>query len=42
MASPEVHRDGDKIKALMSELDEAQTRLPTLYEHWEEAAELNG
>ena len=35
-------RDGAKVRALKGELDEHQTALPQLYEHWEEAAELNG
>jgi ATP-binding cassette subfamily F protein 3 len=42
LASPEVHRDGERIKQLMAELDETQAKLPALYEHWEEAAEMNG
>jgi ATP-binding cassette subfamily F protein 3 len=42
MASPEVLRDGNRIKSLAAELSEQQTALPRLYEHWEEAAELNG
>jgi ATP-binding cassette subfamily F protein 3 len=37
----DVLRDGVKIKALKSELEEHETTLPQLYEHWEEAMELN-
>jgi hypothetical protein len=37
-----VLRDGAKVKQLKSELDEHETKLPQLYEHWEEATELNG
>ena len=38
----EVLRDGARIKELKSELAEHETALPRLYEHWEEATELNG
>jgi ATP-binding cassette, subfamily F, member 3 len=40
-ASEDVLRDGTKIKQLKTELDEHQAALPQLYEHWEEAAEMN-
>jgi hypothetical protein len=42
LASPDVLRDGKRVKELSAELDEQQAALPQLYEHWEEAAELNG
>jgi ATP-binding cassette subfamily F protein 3 len=41
-ASEEVLRDGAKIKELKAELDQHESALPPLYEHWEEACELNG
>ena len=37
----EVLRDGSRVKQLKAELEEHETTLPTLYEHWEEASELN-
>jgi ATP-binding cassette subfamily F protein 3 len=37
----EVLRDGSRVKQLKSELEEHETALPRLYEHWEEASELN-
>ena len=40
--SDDVLRDGSRVKALQAELTEHQTALPQLYEHWEEANELNG
>ena len=40
--SDDVLRDGSRVKALQAELTEHQTALPKLYEHWEEASELNG
>jgi ATP-binding cassette subfamily F protein 3 len=42
LASPEVLRDGPRVKQLHADLATLETRLPQLYEHWEEATELNG
>jgi ATP-binding cassette subfamily F protein 3 len=42
LASPEVLRDGDRVKEATAELQQQQDTLATLYEHWEEAAEMNG
>jgi ATP-binding cassette subfamily F protein 3 len=42
MASPEILRDGGRIKSLAAELGDQQATVARLYEHWEEAAELNG
>jgi ATP-binding cassette subfamily F protein 3 len=39
--SEEVLRDGSRVKQLKAELEEHETALPRLYEHWEEASELN-
>lgn len=36
-----VLRDGSKVKDLTAELNEHELALPLLYEHWEEAMELN-
>lgn len=41
MADPDQHRDGARIKQTMQAFEEATTRLAQLYEHWEEAVELN-
>jgi len=38
----EIVRDGAKIKQLRTELADHESALPVLYEHWEEAVELNG
>ena len=40
-ASSEVLRDGAKVKELKTELDQHSAALPSLYEHWEEATEMN-
>jgi ATP-binding cassette subfamily F protein 3 len=42
LLSPDVYLDGDRVKRTMAELESARARLPELYEHWEEAVELNG
>jgi ATP-binding cassette, subfamily F, member 3 len=42
IVDPTILRDGAKIKALRAELDKVQQDLEQLYEHWEEAVELNG
>jgi len=39
-SAEEVLRDGNRVKQLKTELEEHQTALPRLYEHWEEASEL--
>ena len=41
LVSPEVLRSGDKVRQLKSDLAEEQRLLQALYEHWEEATELN-
>ena len=42
LASPELYRDADRVKETMTDFEDAKERLKTLYEHWEEAVELNG
>lgn len=41
LAKPETLRNGARAKELHAELNEEQARLKTLYEHWEEATDLN-
>ena len=41
LASPDVLRNGDRVKEIKAEADQQQETLATLYEHWEEAVELN-
>ncbi len=38
---PEVQRDGDRVRALRAEIESIRAALETLYQHWEEAVELN-
>ncbi|MCI0380189.1 MAG: ABC-F family ATP-binding cassette domain-containing protein [Gemmataceae bacterium] len=42
LASSELYRDGDKVKETMQAFEDAKVSLQQLYEHWEEAVELNG
>lgn len=41
LVSPEVLRDGQQVKVRQAELQQLQEELAQLYEHWEEAVELN-
>jgi ATP-binding cassette subfamily F protein 3 len=41
LTTPEVLRDGRRVKEVQAQLDEQQATLRALYEHWEEASELN-
>ncbi|MDR2754098.1 MAG: ABC-F family ATP-binding cassette domain-containing protein [Planctomycetaceae bacterium] len=38
---PEIARDGERTKAIHHEIKEEQDKIALLYEHWEEASELN-
>jgi ATP-binding cassette subfamily F protein 3 len=42
LASPELYRDGERVKQATRSFEDAKGRLAQLYEHWEEAVELNG
>jgi len=42
LASPEIYRDANLVKETMTDFEDAKDRLKILYEHWEEAVELNG
>jgi ATP-binding cassette subfamily F protein 3 len=41
LASPDLYRDGDKVKETTRAFEETKAELQQLYEHWEEAVELN-
>jgi ATP-binding cassette subfamily F protein 3 len=41
MASPELYRDGDKVKETTQAFEQTRETLAQLYAHWEEAVELN-
>jgi ATP-binding cassette subfamily F protein 3 len=41
LASPDLYRDGDKVKQTTRDFQEIKTQLQQLYEHWEEAVELS-
>ncbi|HEX4611115.1 MAG TPA: ABC transporter C-terminal domain-containing protein, partial [Urbifossiella sp.] len=42
MQSPDVYRDAPKLRQTMVDLEAAKNALAKLYQHWEEAVELNG
>ncbi len=41
LSDPQVLRNGDRVKEINARMAEIREELPLLYEHWEEAAELN-
>jgi ATP-binding cassette subfamily F protein 3 len=41
LITPDVLRDGRRVKEVQGEIDDCKARLADLYEHWEEANELN-
>jgi ATP-binding cassette subfamily F protein 3 len=41
MASPDLYRDGERVQETTRAFEEAKAQLHQLYEHWEEAVELN-
>jgi ATP-binding cassette, subfamily F, member 3 len=41
LASPDLYRDGDRVKQTTKAFEEVKVKLAQLYEHWEEAVELN-
>ena len=41
LASPDLYREGEKVKETTDAFEQTKTRLAQLYEHWEEAVELN-
>jgi ATP-binding cassette subfamily F protein 3 len=41
LAQGETHRDGQRVRQIKAEIAQHQETLVTLYQHWEEATELN-
>ena len=41
LAQPEVLRDGERVREVKLQIEQEQAALKGLYEHWEEATELN-
>ncbi len=41
MADPAIHRTPDRIREVTRQHEALRAELVTLYDHWEEAAELN-
>jgi ATP-binding cassette subfamily F protein 3 len=42
LASPELYKDGEKVKRTTARFEQLKGDVARLYEHWEEAVELNG
>jgi ATP-binding cassette subfamily F protein 3 len=42
MADSNLYRDGEQVRNVRNQYDAIKARLAELYEHWEEAVELNG
>ena len=40
LASPDLYRDGEKVKQTTQRFEELKVHIATLYEHWEEAIEM--
>jgi ATP-binding cassette subfamily F protein 3 len=41
LTQPQIARNGSQVKAIQRRIGQLQSELPPLYEHWEEASELN-
>ena len=41
LAEPGVLRDGERVRQIKVQIDQEQAAIKTLYQHWEEASELN-
>jgi ATP-binding cassette subfamily F protein 3 len=42
LAAPELYREPERVKETTTEFEQLKQKLHQLYEHWEEAVELNG
>ncbi len=42
LASPDLYREGAKVQEKMQAFEDLKVKLKQLYDHWEEAVELNG
>ena len=42
LQTPDVYKDATRVRDTMKELEAAKDALARLYQHWEEAVELNG
>lgn len=42
LQSPDVYKDATRLRETMSDLEKSKDALAQLYQHWEEAVELNG
>ncbi len=42
LQSPDVYKDATTLRDTMADLEKSKDALARLYQHWEEAVELNG
>jgi ATP-binding cassette subfamily F protein 3 len=42
LADPDVYRSGERMRETQTRIEQEKATLTALYEHWEEACELNG
>ena len=42
LQTPEVYKDATRVRDTMKDLEATKDALARLYQHWEEAVELNG
>jgi ATP-binding cassette subfamily F protein 3 len=42
LQTPEVYKDATRVRDTMADLEATKDKLALLYQHWEEAVELNG
>ena len=42
LQTPDVYKDAARLRDTLADLDAAKDALARLYQHWEEAVELNG
>ncbi|MBA2227267.1 MAG: ABC-F family ATP-binding cassette domain-containing protein [Thermogemmata sp.] len=42
LQNPDLYRDADRVRTTLQQIEQLKAALTQLYEHWEEAVELNG
>jgi ATP-binding cassette subfamily F protein 3 len=42
LQNPDLYRDADRVRTTLQQIEQLKAALAQLYEHWEEAVELNG
>jgi ATP-binding cassette subfamily F protein 3 len=42
LQNPNLYRDAERVRSTLQQIEQLKATLTQLYEHWEEAVELNG